>query len=90
MTSFLSFHAFAATRGEGLHPELRSLFERVLAAPHSELAVRNDGMVQSGPDPISAEVTMELGTVRGRVAQCNRVSATRKSGCRGPNDSVVQ
>lgn len=28
MTTFLDFHAFAAARGEGLHPELRLLFER--------------------------------------------------------------
>jgi hypothetical protein len=28
MTSFLNFHAFAATRGNGLRPELRALFER--------------------------------------------------------------
>jgi len=59
MTSFLNFHAFAATRGDGLRPELRALFERVSAAPRSELTVRNDGMVQSGPDPISAEVTKQ-------------------------------
>jgi hypothetical protein len=51
MTSFLNFHAFAAARGEGLRPELRALFERCAAAPRSELTVRNDGMVQSGPDP---------------------------------------
>ena len=59
MTSFLNFHAFAATRGDGLRPELRALFERVSAAPRSELTVRNDGMVQSGPDSISAEVTKQ-------------------------------
>jgi|SRR5882762_6963366 len=56
MTSFLSFHAFASARGDGLRPELRALFERGAAAPRSEPTVRNDGMVQSGPDPIFAEV----------------------------------
>jgi len=59
MTSFPNFHAFAATRGNGLRPELRALFERLAAAPRSELTLRNDGMIQSGPDPISAEITKE-------------------------------
>ncbi len=54
MTSFLNFHAFATTRGDGLRPELRALFERIAAAPRSELTVRNDGMIQSGPNPVSA------------------------------------
>jgi hypothetical protein len=63
MTSFLNFYAFAETRGDGLRPELRALFERVAAAPRSELAVRNDGMIQSGPDPLSAEVTRERANV---------------------------
>jgi hypothetical protein len=33
MTTFLNFHAFAAARGEGLHPELRLLFERAQRLP---------------------------------------------------------
>ena len=53
MTSFLNFHAFATTRGDGLRPELRALFERIAAAPRSGLTVRNDGMIQSGPNPVS-------------------------------------
>jgi hypothetical protein len=63
MTSFLNFHAFATTRGAGLRPELRALFERIAAAPRSELTVRNDGMIQSGPNPVSAPVTKERGNV---------------------------
>jgi hypothetical protein len=62
MTPFLNFHAFAATRGDGLRPEFRALFERTRAAPHSELTSRNDGMIQSGPDPISAEALPTLST----------------------------
>ena len=54
MTSFLKFHAFATTRGDGLRPELRALFERTAAAPRSELTVRDDGMIQSAPNPVSA------------------------------------
>ena len=50
MTSFLSFHAAAAARGDGLRPELFAL--RV--APRSELAPRHDGMIQSRLDPASS------------------------------------
>jgi hypothetical protein len=63
MTFFLDFHAFAASLGDGLRPELRELFERVAATPRSELTLRNDGMIQSGPDPILAEVTKKQGNV---------------------------
>jgi hypothetical protein len=47
------FHSIAALCGDGLRPELRELFERLSIDPHSELFVRPDGMVQSGPDPKS-------------------------------------
>ena len=53
MTTFLNFDVFAAARGEGLHPELRLLFERAATSPSSDLAIRNDGRLQSGPDPAS-------------------------------------
>jgi hypothetical protein len=49
MTSFMSFHAAAAARGDGLRPELLAV--RVAADPRSALTPRADGMVQSGPDP---------------------------------------
>lgn len=55
MTTFLNFHAFAAARGEGLHPELRLLFER---AAKSDVVIRHDGLLQSGPDP-AAELASE-------------------------------
>ena len=53
MTSRNAFDAFAAARGEGLHPRLRDLFDRATARPFTELAVRGDGMLQAGPDPAS-------------------------------------
>jgi hypothetical protein len=53
MTAFLNFHVFAAARGEGLHPKLRLLFQRAAMSPASEVAMRHDGFVQSGPDPAS-------------------------------------
>jgi hypothetical protein len=39
MTAFLNFHAFAAARGEGLHPKLRLLFERAAASPASDVTI---------------------------------------------------
>ena len=56
MTTFLNFHAFAAARGEGLHPQLRLLFERAATSPVSDLVIRQDGLLQSGPDPVSETV----------------------------------
>jgi hypothetical protein len=47
------FHSIAAICGDGLRPELQALFERLAIDHHSELIVRKDGMVQSGPDPDS-------------------------------------
>jgi hypothetical protein len=56
MTTFLNFHVFAAARGEGLHPELRLLFERAATSSVSDLVIRHDGFLQSGPDPASETV----------------------------------
>jgi hypothetical protein len=56
MTAFLNFHALAAARGEGLDPKLRLLFERAATSPGSDVAVRHDGFLQSGPDPASETV----------------------------------
>jgi hypothetical protein len=61
------FHSIAALCGDGLRPELQALFDRLEIDPNSELFVRNDGMVQSGPDPIS-ESTRASPTVAKRVA----------------------
>mgnify|MGYP003694711679 CR=1 FL=1 len=49
MTLFHQFSVFAASRGEGLHPKLRALLERVAASPFSEVSMRRDGMIQAGP-----------------------------------------
>jgi hypothetical protein len=55
MTTLLNFHAFAAARGEGLHPELRRLFERA-AMSRVDVVIRHDGLLQAGPDPDSETV----------------------------------
>jgi hypothetical protein len=62
MLPFLHLHALAATRGDGLRPELRILFERLAEASEaaSKVAIANDrhlmdvigfssGMVSSEP-----------------------------------------
>jgi hypothetical protein len=64
MSSLRRFHSIAALCGDGLRPELRALFERLAVDPQSELFARADGMVQSGPDPISAEGSRRQGETR--------------------------
>jgi hypothetical protein len=54
MSTTRKFHSIAALCGDGLRPELQALFERLAVDPRSELFTTQDGMVQSGPDPVSA------------------------------------
>jgi hypothetical protein len=61
------FHSIAALCRDGLRPELQALFDRLAVDPHSELFVRKDGTVQSGPDPVS-EIVKIAPTVPKRVA----------------------
>jgi hypothetical protein len=63
MSSFLSFHAAAAARGDGLRPELLALLKRAAVDPYADLTPRADGMIQSGPDPASS--------ARGRIEHAN-------------------
>jgi hypothetical protein len=60
MTSPNQFNAFVASRGEGLHPKLRELLERAAASPFSEVAIRQDGMLQAGPNPESGAVASRV------------------------------
>jgi hypothetical protein len=69
MTTFLNFHVFAATRGEGLHPKLRLLFERAATSPVSDLVIRHDGLLQSGPDPASETVPERVNVSQQNVQQ---------------------
>jgi hypothetical protein len=62
MPHLRKFHSIAALCGDGLRPELAALFERLAVDPHSELSVRADGMVQSGPDPKSEEAPLDRQT----------------------------
>ena len=58
MTTSNQFNAFAASRGEGLHPKLRDLLERVAASPFSEVSIGHNGMLQAGPNPASETVAL--------------------------------
>jgi hypothetical protein len=51
MTLLADLSAFAALRGDGLHPKLRELLERSAARPFLSVSVRPDGMLQAGPNP---------------------------------------
>jgi hypothetical protein len=57
MTCFHQFSAFAASRGEGLHPKLQALLERAAGSPFSEVSMRRDGLIQAGPSPDSEVVS---------------------------------
>ena len=58
------FYSIAALCGDGLRPELRELFERLID-PHSGLHIRSDGMVQACPDPVSKASTRTENINRG-------------------------
>jgi hypothetical protein len=75
MSSLRKFHSIAALCGDGLRPELQALFERLAVDPHSELFARDDGMIQSGLDPVAAEGSL-------------RQSETRTSNADGTPDVV--
>ena len=79
MTSFRKFHSIAALCGDGLRPELQALFERLAVDPRSELFVRDDGMVQSGPDPISEEAPLSAGEARTSNVDSSQHFVVRKN-----------
>ena len=71
MAPFRRFHSIAALCGDGLRPELQALFERLAVDPYSELFVRDDGMVQSGPDPISAKAPLPQNAGEARTSNAD-------------------
>lgn len=71
MSSLRKFHSIAALCGDGLRPELQALFERLAVDPHTEVFAREDGTVQSGPDPIAAE-----GSLRQRETGVSNADST--------------
>jgi hypothetical protein len=71
MTSLLKFNAIAASRGEGLHPKLRDLFERAATFPNSEV-MHYDGMLQAG-SPTASENSEPPGGVISLLRRLQRV-----------------
>jgi hypothetical protein len=60
LTDLHQFSVFAASRGEGLHPELRALLERAAVSPFSEVSIRHDGLIQAGPSPDSEVISSRV------------------------------
>jgi hypothetical protein len=58
------FHSIAALCGDGLRPELQALFDRLAIDPRTELFVRDDGMLQAGPDPAAEAGLTPIAPVR--------------------------
>jgi hypothetical protein len=67
MILFNQFSVLAQSSGEGLHPKLRALLERAAASPCSEISVRQDGLIQAGPNPES-----EVASSRANVTLLSR------------------
>jgi len=75
MTSTNNLNAFADSRGEGLHPKLRELFERTVAIPFLEVIIRPDGILQAGPNPGSGKLApheVAISTPRGANSSASR------------------
>lgn len=62
MMSLSNFHALAATRGEGLHPQLRSLFHRNPEKAELEVVLRAGGVVLPMPGSRTSGVSGKRGT----------------------------
>lgn len=62
MMSLSNFHALAATRGEGLHPELRNLFDRNPEKAELELVLRTGGVVHPMPGSSTSGVSEKRGS----------------------------
>ena len=56
--------SIAALCGDELRPELQALFDRLAIDPRTELFVRDDGMVQAGPDPASGKALTNVVPLR--------------------------
>jgi hypothetical protein len=77
------FHSIAALCGDGLRPELQALFDRLAIDPRSELFVRDDGMVQAGPDPVSETVLTKMVPHKKSCLNPNWQAVRRRSPFRG-------
>ncbi len=60
MTSRNDLFAFAASRGEGLHPKFRELLERTVSCPSDEPKTRHDGMLQACHSMLKWHMSLDL------------------------------
>jgi hypothetical protein len=73
------FHSITALCGDGLRPELQALFDRLAIDPRCELFVRDDGMVQAGPDPASETVLASIAPLTKKMPESKWQAALQKS-----------
>jgi hypothetical protein len=81
------FHSITALCGDGLRPELQALFDRLAIDPRSELFVRDDGMVQAGPDPASETVLTGIAPLTKKIA-CIEVASSSANVRSGSGSAV--
>ena len=72
------FHSIATFRGDGLRPALQALYERLASDPHLELFVRDDGMIQTGPGPVSTTAPSNVTVVKADRLTCEGGFATSR------------
>jgi hypothetical protein len=72
------FHSITALCGDALRPELQALFKRLAVDPQSELFVRDDGMIQAGPNPASETASSNEGAGENRARQRDHTDRHRK------------
>jgi hypothetical protein len=87
MTSLDRFNEFAAARGEGLHPKISDLLERTAVSPSFAVTVRQDRMLQAGPNP-NSEMGVSHGSVASLGIQNGLANSTRSGDAAAPQ--VVQ
>jgi hypothetical protein len=63
MLPFLRLHRLAATRGDGLRPELRMLFERLAEASEASNVVIGDGWHRLDTIGFSPDMASDRGTM---------------------------
>ncbi|MDH2383819.1 hypothetical protein [Bradyrhizobium sp. CER78] len=81
-----NFDAIAVLSGDGLRPELRALLDRAAIEPRSELFVRSDGMLQSGPDATPKPARDNVVPLKTRAASPKEsAGVTSTPTCRRPS-----
>jgi hypothetical protein len=90
MILFHQFAVFAESRGEGLHPKLRSLLAHAVASPASEVSMRHDGLIQAGPSPDSDVISSRASVTQFSRGLTRPVAATPEPELRGLSASNLR